>query len=528
MFNMRHKQRQPQSTRSRPVTRSFSKLNVKDDNNLNSNQSESFNLEEFEKDSNIDMPQDFEDNFISQMDVQESSYQKGLANNDRSDSPTVLTNEDKEHDIFCYPSCNQGRSYSGDMLQCSICMALFHANCTDAASMSVRWNCVTCRTIPETLQTLTSQVSELHEIFSHFIDKQNQMYEAISTMSTLNDNLKNKVNQLKSENLKLRLRMYNHLPSTSSDSSDTDTDCSSSDADTESGSYTSDNHDVQVVSDHNSSLNVHHSSSQNVHHSSSPYVHASPISSTKRNMKKYHKRRKRHVSTPNVPEVDTPQVSSPVVPDVDVPLSASPHKQSLHMTSSRSIHKSNLSKKPKVTLFGDSMIRNVGDTLSKNLPHMETIVLSHSGLRIHQATKQAQNIFQNHTNKDLIVLQVGANDLTCCDGEDITNKYNTLIDAIKSCTNDSKILILAIPHRITHGCSLLNDKADYVNSRLKQRCAKDKLLCYVDANPEPVNSNYRGDGMHFNYTGRLFFSRFITKYIAHSSNFQIYRLTKHL
>ena len=99
---------------------------------------------------------------------------------------------------------------------------------------------------------------------------------------------------------------------------------------------------------------------------------------------------------------------------------------------------------------------------------------------------------------------------------------------IRSCTNDSKILILAIPHRIIHGCSLLNDKGDYVNSRLKQRCAKDKLLCYVDANTEPVNSNYRRDGMHFNYTGRLFFSRFITKYIAHSSNFQTYQLTKHL
>ena len=50
------------------------------------------------------------------------------------------------------------------------------------------------------------------------------------------------------------------------------------------------------------------------------------------------------------------------------------------------------SQKPKLTIFGDLIIRDTGPKISSHLPHLDTSVYSTSGLKIHQATKQIVKI----------------------------------------------------------------------------------------------------------------------------------------
>ena len=65
------------------------------------------------------------------------------------------------------------------------------------------------------------------------------------------------------------------------------------------------------------------------------------------------------------------------------------------------------SQKPKLTIFGDSIIPNTGPKISSLLPHLDTSVYSTSGLKIHQATKQIMKIYEDHGIDDTAVLQVG-------------------------------------------------------------------------------------------------------------------------
>ena len=190
------------------------------------------------------------------------------------------------------------------------------------------------------------------------------------------------------------------------------------------------------------------------------------------------------------------------------------------------ITEDNSVEKPKLTVFGDSMIRNTGEILTKNLPNMDTIVLSHPGLKIHQATQQVEHIFQRHTKKDIIVLQVGSNDVPYEDTKAILNKYNHLISTVRSNAPDSKLLIMAVPYRLGTDSVSLNKKVDMLNIQLQQQCAKEKLLFYVDANPQLAASNYHTDGLHYiSFNGRLFYS---SNYIAHSANFHPIRITENL
>ena len=159
---------------------------------------------------------------------------------------------------------------------------------------------------------------------------------------------------------------------------------------------------------------------------------------------------------------------------------------------------------------------------------MDTIVLSHSGLKIHQATQQVEHIFQRHTKKDIIVLQVGSNDVPYEDTKDILNKYNHLISTVRSNAPDSKLLIMAVPYRLGTDNGSLNKKVDMLNNQLQQQCAKEKLLFYVDANPQLAVSNYHTDGLHFSFNGRLFYSKFLSNYIAHSANFHPIRISENI
>ena len=418
---MRSKQKQPRSIRSRPYTRSFAKTQINTEINDEKHSDRSPNG------SVINISQGFEDSFVTQSidstykgregptDISQDSLKDKLVENLNNTASTLEITENNEHDIYCYSSCRHGRNYDRSMLQCSVCMGWFHTECADSVSDAVIWNCLKCRAIPDTLNNLNTQINELHTIFSHFIEKQNEMYETISIMNFRNENLLTKVQRLELENHKLRLHKYNHLPnSTSSDSSSDD--CSSDDAD-----YTARDADVDVVN-------------QDSHPSEEVYVnvisdnsdsHKSPTSSKTRIRPKNKQNRRRGKKGTTSSITGHNLIKSCTIINHDV-------NDVSYSENASIITEDNSVEKPKLTVFGDSIIRNTGGILTKNLPNMDTIVLSHSGLKIYQATQQVEHIFQRHTKKDIIVLQVGSNDVPYEDTKDILNKYNHLISTVRS------------------------------------------------------------------------------------------------
>ena len=77
------------------------------------------------------------------------------------------------------------------------------------------------------------------------------------------------------------------------------------------------------------------------------------------------------------------------------------------------IHPKKPKEKPKITVLGGSMVRNSGPVISSVLKPTEynSIVYSLSGLTIKEASKKAPSIFQEHTDSDIPILQVGTSDL---------------------------------------------------------------------------------------------------------------------
>ena len=86
---------------------------------------------------------------------------------------------------------------------------------------------------------------------------------------------------------------------------------------------------------------------------------------------------------------------------------------------------------------------------------------------------------------------------------------------------ESKIVVSAIPRMISENRSFLNEKVNAVNEHLRSKCAKSSRLCFIDANPPLVKSNYKEDGYHFNNRGISFYSRYISNYISHGLNFPL-------
>ena len=79
--------------------------------------------------------------------------------------------------------------------------------------------------------------------------------------------------------------------------------------------------------------------------------------------------------------------------------------------------------KPKATLVGDSMIRGTGKTISQKLPQYDTCVLSKSGYRISNATVDLPSVLGDLTNKDVVALQVGTNDVAKHTHEELVVMY---------------------------------------------------------------------------------------------------------
>ena len=327
---MRHKQKQPKANKSGPFTRSGAKSN---EGNIEDHVPEVD--ETIIETTNIenDVSFCFEDNFSAPP-----------ISNLLQDIDPFLTYTDKslpDYNIYCYSSCEKGRKYDREMIQCTTCMTWYHTECSDAGSKPVTtWNCNTCRCVPELINILRSEVKEIHNIMSVFIEKQNEMYQSISIMTSKNNDLAAKIKLLESENYNLRMHKYNSLAACSSSPSSSD----SSD-------------DDSVMEPHISSLRTPEQNQINI------------ISDD---------------SSPNV----NPDLPNPSVPNIRINKKYRPHhrkgsysvpKPSFDQRNFSPVSNKNfdistpsVSQKPKVTLFGGSMVRNIGSSLSAGLLDKDT------------------------------------------------------------------------------------------------------------------------------------------------------------
>ena len=184
--------------------------------------------------------------------------------------------------------------------------------------------------------------------------------------------------------------------------------------------------------------------------------------------------------------------------------------------------------KPKITVLGSSMVRNTGPIISSSITNdAESTVYSLSGLTIDRASNMAQSIFNNHSNRDVAVLQVGTCDVERSSFSQLTSKYDKLIKTVSEAAPSTQIVLTAIPQRLFCGNNSIREKTQQLNNHLRSICSKERL-CFIDANPPLHQKNYCDDGCHFSTAGTSFFARYVSNYICHTLNFPLLPLNHSL
>ena len=422
---MKKKHKQSRSNKNRPKTRSSDRIS---DNSNSYFQDDYIQIESTGNESNEDAHNGPNEN--------QANKESGIVN----DGDTVL---------YCYPDCTQGRLYDRQLIQCSSCMSWLHTDCTDAGSEPPAiWICKKCRCMPDTVNGLKDQLSEIHDVLSAMLNTQTEMQATICEIIAKNCKLESNIKILKQQNQELRMRCYNRFNSSSSDSSDSSGSNYPCDSDSETGD---------------------------------PIKLADVPSYTQKSRRKKLRKTKKDMQ--------------------------------------QSETKLKSFRQPKVTVLGGSMVRNIGSIISSNMKSCESCVYSTSGLTINDASEQAKTIFDDHKKGDVTILQVGTSDLQNKTEQELVENYNALIDTVKRTAPAARHVITAVPHRMDTGSTALNQKADYLNAKLRQKCDEDPTLSYIDANPTLSKINYNSDSLHFNYYRRSYFAKYLCNYISHSANF---------
>ena len=178
--------------------------------------------------------------------------------------------------------------------------------------------------------------------------------------------------------------------------------------------------------------------------------------------------------------------------------------------------------RPRLTVVGNSLVRDTGSIIARNLPHMKTCVLSTSGLTVKGVVKQIPNILDSSYNdKDVVFFQLGSVDVKFNDPFAVASDYISLIDDVKSVTCGSRIIISAIPHRTGNQCSRINEQIDQLNNFLRLTCTKDASCRFWDVNPKGTDSDYKSDGLHFSYVGRKIYANQIVNKTKEMANFTL-------
>ena len=100
--------------------------------------------------------------------------------------------------------------------------------------------------------------------------------------------------------------------------------------------------------------------------------------------------------------------------------------------------------------------------MSTIVKDFDTCVLSTSGYTIDDAAANIGSPVNGHTDKDIVILQVGTNDLQNCNQFQLADKYSVLINNTKQTAPDSQIVVTAIPNRITAKSNEVNKKLTFL------------------------------------------------------------------
>ena len=166
------------------------------------------------------------------------------------------------------------------------------------------------------------------------------------------------------------------------------------------------------------------------------------------------------------------------------------------------------SKKPKFTLLGDSMIRGLGQIIPSELKNQDVCILSKSGLTTDSATNQVIPIAKEHSEKDIIAIHLGTNDVnTELSSTEIVTKFKCLMETLKRHAPNTPLFISALSNRVYAGSARDNHNVAAVNKTLREICHEDQQCTFIDCNPPILDRNYKRDGLHFSWDGINIFGR---------------------
>ena len=413
-------------------------------------------------------------------------------------------------DLYCYSSCTLGRNYDRSMIQCLTCMTWCHTECAKLDSEpSTTWNCHKCRCIPQTVDLLTDQMNEMHNLLSIMVEKQNRLYEQFCSTQIKNVQLQKEIESLKSQNFSLKLRGYNRLTNSSSESSDSeaesvfDNDIRASAVHTDveqtftlPAPGTNEDSDVVIVDLTPPERSNNRSASGT---RPPPYRAKSTSLSSSGTATVPSRQPARSKSTTRC--TSDPPYSSPV------------------SSSKRATAETKKIKKSRLTVVGTSMVRGMGQYISTNLNELETCVYSTSGLTVCKATEQIPQMLHDFDRSDTVLFNVGTVDVNHYDVYDVASKYCTLIDQVKSVAPDCNIVISAIPCHLNEND--INTKTSNLNKTLRLICARDANCRFIDVNPSVIAQNYQTDGLHFSSKGRRSFSQSLVNEMKQIVNFPL-------
>ena len=182
-----------------------------------------------------------------------------------------------------------------------------------------------------------------------------------------------------------------------------------------------------------------------------------------------------------------------------------------------SAKKKNSKETPSLTVIGNSIVRDCGPILSKELKSVKTSVLSTSGYTVDDAIKNVPNEVTDLNAQDTLIFQLGSVDVQHSDPFVIASKYGDLVDNIRRASKSCNIVILSVPYRLN--ASSINKNIDSLNSSLRLVCHRDHKCYFWDVNPTAIEKNYRSDGLHFCRKGTLLFAERLVEKFNQSSHF---------
>ena len=118
------------------------------------------------------------------------------------------------------------------------------------------------------------------------------------------------------------------------------------------------------------------------------------------------------------------------------------------------------------------MVRECGSIMSGTLETKDTTVYSVSELSIDIAADMSADIFCDHSKGNFAVLQVGTIEIPKYEPDILVNKYCKLIDNVKFAAPDYKVVITAIPKRMSNRpeASFASSRTNHHNKYLFKKC----------------------------------------------------------